>query len=807
MLLCFCLGWIFGTAWMGKTGLDVQLSTGIAIFSFLVIAMIAKFFTQQRMLVKVFGAVFALCLGVCLGFSYANYQLKQRLQYTVHQADDATVVIYVNALNQYTEKSIQQKVQVLNAERRPLQYLLYLPKSHAVSASTMELKLGRYYQVTGKLKPAHAYATAGAFDQEKWLLQQNIQSTFKVKQLNEINTAQIQAMGYADVVRANSSYIEQFRLWVEQQRVLFRIKIFHLPLKNKGLLLALLTGDKSLLNATTIDQFQRFGISHLLAISGPHVLIFALLVCWILRHVIAKFTPQLYLKIPQQYILIGPFIACVFLYCAFVGFEIPAMRTLIVTLLASGMLLFHLKIQALKLLVYSASILLLYDPFSILSAAFWLSYGACFILLRIYQTLWQQQYALERSTTNILKLGLAIRLLIASQWKIFIALFPLMVVFFKQVAWIAPLSNLLAIPYLGLVVVPLDIVAALVNFVVPSFSALLFQFNDLCLSIFIWMLNGIDHMLTPALILVDFNIWLLLLISTCIFIIYLPQGVVPKAWGVFAIVAFMFKSFSPQAFELTVLDVGQGQSIMIREGQHSMMVDTGGYYDEQKFSIGKQIILPYLSLQGLKSVDQLILTHLDQDHSGAYFSIRDRLAVKALYASEHVDVPAGTQFDYCRKGQVWQWDNVRIEVLSPDNIQALRAGAQRNENSCVLYVQLKNVMPYQHFLLMGDAGWQTEYKLLKDYPELKVDVLILGHHGSRHSSSYDFLQYYHPKLAIASAGKWNRYGHPSVETQARLKALNIPLLSTAEQGSIQFKATHGHIEQVAFRDQWQWLNH
>ncbi len=76
---------------------------------------------------------------------------------------------------------------------------------------------------------------------------------------------------------------------------------------------------------------------------------------------------------------------------------------------------------------------------------------------------------------------------------------------------------------------------------------------------------------------------------------------------------------------------------------------------------------------------------------------------------------------------------------------------------------MNHAMPYQSYLLMGDAGWQTEYELLKAYPNLQVDVLVLGHHGSRHSSSFDFLQHYQPKLAIASVGKWNRYGHPSKE--------------------------------------------
>jgi len=107
---------------------------------------------------------------------------------------------------------------------------------------------------------------------------------------------------------------------------------------------------------------------------------------------------------------------------------------------------------------------------------------------------------------------------------------------------------------------------------------------------------------------------------------------------------------------------------------------------------------------------------------------------------------------------------------------------------------------------MGDAGWETEYQLLRQYPELKVDVLVLGHHGSRNSSVYQFLQHYRPKLAIASAGRFNRYGHPSSVTQARLQALHIPFLHTAQQGSLLFSQNpQGKIQLDTYRSRYKWL--
>ncbi len=107
---------------------------------------------------------------------------------------------------------------------------------------------------------------------------------------------------------------------------------------------------------------------------------------------------------------------------------------------------------------------------------------------------------------------------------------------------------------------------------------------------------------------------------------------------------------------------------------------------------------------------------------------------------------------------------------------------------------------------MGDAGWETEYQILSDYPDLKVDVLVLGHHGSRHSSSYAFLNHFKPKLAIASAGRFNRYGHPANMTQTRLKQLDIPLLQTAQSGSIHFKQNKQQIELIEERTKYKWLD-
>ena len=805
MIQLICLGWVIGIASMGKTFPILQslMLPCIALFFLCLLLKLTVLKPVHSLWWKFLQLCIGLSLGITLGYNYAQHQLDDRLQLRERQTDQVEVVAYVKNINEWGESSIQQKIQVLNRHTEVVQWQTFL-KNEKQADHQPVLELGQYYRLQGKLLPAHSYATQGVFDQEQWYLQQSIMSGFKVTSVQKLPEQDISALGYGRYVRQQHSFSNQIQLWMEQQRLALRNFIDQQPVKHKGLLLALLTGDKSLLKPETEQCFQRFGMSHLLAISGPHVLIFALLLCWSLHQLIGRYCPQVYLKWPKQYLLIVPFCICVVLYCAFVGFEIPALRTLLTCLLISGFVLLKQKIQALNILLLSASILLIFDPFSILSAAFWLSYGACFVLLRIYQTV-QQSHA-EEIKTKTQAIKIQVKILIESQWKIFLALFPLMLIFFKQVAWITPLSNLFAIPWIGMVIVPLDVIAALCYFIFEPLGSLIFQINDGCLSVLLIFMQLLDRLFSPALQPVAMNFWMLLSLCLGLIILFLPRGVLPKTWSVLCFVPLIMIDSTKNEFELTVLDVGQGQAIFVRDQEQTLMIDTGGNYDEAKFSVGKQIILPFLSVKGVSELNQLILTHLDQDHKGAYESIKHDLPIKKIYSNEQLEVADSSQFDYCHQGQKWQWsDRVNLTVLSPKAEQLANAKDEKNEMSCVVYLQVKNAQPYQNFLLMGDAGWPTEYQILQDYPDLKVDVLVLGHHGSRHSSAYHFLKQLNPKMAVASAGFNNRYGHPSVVVESRLKELKIPLLTTIEHGSIRF-FKHKSIMAIEFeRDSKQWL--
>ena len=805
MLKLILLGWIAGIAIMGKSLPFVDqtwwiwLLLAIAIFSF---GLYAKRFYLNQPLYKFLILISASWAFFCGGYHFADTALEHRLQLRELELQPFEAIVYIKNLDELTEDGHKQIAEVLNRHAQPVNWFLYLKKNKDQTVQSQSLQLGHYYRVYGKIKPAHSYAVAGAFDQEKWFLQQNVMSAFSVQQIQPLSPDEIYALGYQQHLKQQQGFRAKLLLNVETKRLAFRQMLENSNLQHKGLLLALLTGDESLLSNTLKQQFQLLGISHLLAISGPHVLIFALMLTWILQRLVQRYYPKLYLWQPRQILVLLPFGLSVLLYVAFVGFEIPAIRTLLTVIVASLFILFRQEIQPFALLVYSASLLLIYDPFSILSAAFWLSYGACFILLRVYQTI--NSLPKDQVATKKQKAIFAIKVLIESQWKIFVALLPLVLIFFQQVSWLAPLTNLIAIPILSGLVVPLDIIAACVWLIIPALGQLLFQLNDILLSLLMWVLNALQQ-ISPDLYGVSCTPLMIVSLILGLIILFMPKGTLPKAWALVCFLPIVL-GVKSQPTILNILDVGQGQSVLLQHPQQILMIDTGGSYDESKFSLGERVVIPFLRQQGVRHLDHVILSHLDQDHSGAFPAIQNAFAITQVQSNERSDkMPFKDNFSFCQQGQNWSYANVKVEILFPRPEELVYAKDQQNEQSCVVYLQFLDAQPYQNFLIMGDAGWETEYKLLQQYPDLKVDVLVLGHHGSKHSSAYDFLATLKPKLAIASAGFNNRYGHPTQELQNRLQALNIPLLTTVQAGTISFVFENGKVELKQQRQQVKWL--
>ena len=466
------------------------------------------------------------------------------------------------------------------------------------------------------------------------------------------------------------------------------------------------------------------------------------------------------------------------------------------------------QIHAFKLLLMSASLLLVFDPFSILSAAFWLSYGACFILIRVYQTIIQQSSNEKDPIINShwIKVKLYVQVLIESQWKVFIALFPLVALIFGQVSWLSPLVNLIAIPMIGAIIVPLEVIGAVLSQIISPLGLLFFHIADVVISLLLKIFDLFQSIFQARLSWLALSPMMILSIACGVIILFLPKGVLPKLWAPLCFAPLLLGLNRQPEFSLTILDVGQGQAVFLNTAQHKMLIDTGGSFDESQFSVADNIVVPYLMGEGIRHLDHVLLSHLDQDHAGAFQKLNAQINISQVSSNQRDSRFQHAQFEYCYKGQTWKLKGVTVQVLAPPQNSLSMVPDQQNELSCIVYVQATKAKGLQNFLIMGDAGWAAEYWLMQHYPDLKVDVLVLGHHGSQHSSSYAFLNHYHPKLAIASAGFNNRYGHPHPMTQTRLKALSIPFITTIEQGSIGFELQDdGEMRELHHRQSRAWL--
>ena len=835
MIRWLCLTWIIGIVTLGMPLEFVEryFSLFWAIPCFTSLSLLLLLWRFDRVLhwkgLNLSLKFIAFISTLMLAMSYADQRLQHRLANDVIERQTVEGIVYISQLSEGKLENWRQPAQLLIPEQnRSLKILLY-PKriydaqGEVVSMSTDQLALGQFYQMTLDIKPPHGYVNRGGFDQEKWLLQQGVQGTATVLYNQPITASEVQSMGWYRFVVDQRGLLNDLRLQVEKLRFEFRQQLLepnndiHLNdfetarhSQEQGLLLGLLTGDRSGIDHATTQRFQVLGISHLLAISGPHVLLLAAMLTWLLMKTLHLFMrvgrlESLYLKFPRQLFYIPIFLSLVSFYVVFTGFEIPALRTWLIACIASICLWQRWQISTLTMLLMAAVIVLILDCFAILSAAFWLSFVASGILLLIYRQV--QKHESHPEATFVDHLKYAFSVLWQTQWRVFIALLPIVLWQFKAVSLLSPLVNLIAIPFLTVLIVPLNILSALIWQVIPiigePLGELLWGLSAFLLSIFHSILKAIEPIANALHLPSFFTVMSLLCIAIAVAILMLPKGLIARYWAIFFLIPILFQQSLRAHLTVDILDVGQGQAIAVHTQKHHILLDTGmGAWQDGQPTMGDRVIVPYLRDQGIRKLDEILLTHLDLDHRGGTDAIVREIAVKQLRSNEQKDGVTNypdLPFIRCERGQSWHWDGVLFEVLSPISNERVESGLLQsaNESSCVVLITTKNDMQDFKILMMGDAGWLTEYQLMRDYPDLEADILVLGHHGSRHSSAYDFLKQIQPKLAVISVGIDNRYGHPTPETIARLKALNIPYVDTAQMGGI-------HIEQKEVDSTWTW---
>lgn len=613
------------------------------------------------------------------------------------------------------------------------------------------LRPGERWRLTVRLKRPHGNANPQAFDYEAWLLERNIRATGYVRAAPDGApvTALVASPGYGSE-RLRHRIRESFLALLPPERY---------PLA--GILVALAVGDQRAIHGDLWNTFNRTGTTHLMSISGLHVTMVAALVAALVNWGWRR-APRLVLACPAQRVAVLAGWAAAFFYTALAGFGVPAQRTLYMLSVAAlalqaGRLVAPSRILALALLV-----VLLIDPWAVLAAGFWLSFGAVASLLYIGAP------SVGRAPGwrgRLREWGLV-------QWAATLASLPIVLLIFQQFSLVSPLANAVAIPVVSFLVTPL----ALLGAVVPWWPIL-----ELAHGLLAGLMAVLDHCAAwPVWQAPAPPLWAALLAAPGVAVLLLPRGVPGRPLGAFLLLPVLFWPAprpAPGEAWITVLDVGQGLATLVQTAEHSLVYDPGPLYSAES-DAGQRVVVPYLRTLGLNRLDLLLVTHRDSDHAGGAASLRAALPVDGLRTS--IDGFGG---EPCLAGQAWTWDGVRFTILHP-GAEGYRRAGKSNNLSCVLRVEAGG----RAMLLTSDIEAVDEAALLaRDRAALAAEVLLVPHHGSRTSSTPDFLAAVGAREAIVPVGYRNRFGHPKAEVLERYAAGATHLWRTDRDGAIRVR--------------------
>jgi len=630
-----------------------------------------------------------------------------------------------------------------------------------------KLQVGDKWQLLVRLKRPSGYMNPGGFDYESWLFQRRIRATGYVRKdaLNKIIS------------------IDPSSLPLQRIRQKLANAILDNLGENKftGIITALAIGERQLISPAQWEVLTRTGTNHLVAISGLHVGLVAGLVFVTVRRLWC-YTRNLALIISGERIAAISGIVAATIYAALAGFTLPTQRALIMI----SVLFLSLFVQRARMpsqcLAIALFLILIVDPFAVLSAGFWLSFSAVAVIL----------------------LGMTNRLSAQSWWwkygrlhvLIAIGLMPILVIVFQRFPLLSPLANFLAVPLIGFIVVPLVLLGTLLAIIAPVLSAPLLKLSSFVLHAIWPFLETISDLELGQWTQHVPLSWTWLPAFIGILWLLLPRGMPARWLGIFFLLPALLiepKRLTEGEILFTLLDVGQGLSAVVQTRNHTLVYDTGPRFNAN-FDTGKVVLLPFLREQGISHLDILMVGHADNDHIGGVDSLRRGIKINELISS----VP--NEFNWikakpCYGGEKWQWDGIDFEILHP----VKNTPYQGNNASCVL--RISNAAG--SILLSGDIETSAEKALLKRKGQLlKSDILIVPHHGSKTSSTLAFLNAISPDYALFPVGYRNRYGFPKTEILQRYQKIGAEMLRSDRDGAISVKLILGKsIQFQRFREQ------
>ncbi len=737
----------------------------------------------------------AFLLGFCWTSSLALWRMSDALP-PVWQQKTIEVIGVVASVPEVTERGLRFRFDVESVLTKAaivprhisLNYYANNPyhdrkdKNSSTQVSTASTSpnpfhAGQRWQLSVRLKRPHGASNPHGFDFEAWALSESIRASGSVK-----SKAGMRKL--TDFVWQPGYVIERVRELVGQ-----RIVRVLAERPYSGIILALVMGDDSQIKADDWQVFLRTGTSHLMSISGLHITMLAGL-AFAVASFIWRRNPQCVMFLPTRKAATMAGVMAALAYALLAGFSVPTQRTFYMLLVLAMALWSGRQLGVTQVLTVALWVVVALDPWAVNAPGFYLSFAAVAIMA----------YALNGGIAQLSWYKAALK----TQWAVTIGMLPAVLILFNQTSIVSPIANAIAIPLISFIVTPLALLGSFLP--MDGLLYLAYAALDGCMH----LLHGLNswpvstwQQQAPA-------TWTLLPALVGVLWLLLPSGFPMRYLGLLMFLPML----SPLParpllgdMKVTVLDVGQGLSVVVQTAKHTLLYDAGPKYDSQS-DAGSRIVVPYLRGIGVAKLDGFVVSHNDIDHSGGMQAVMNLMPVTWLASSlpAVVDVSTVPQRLTCFAGQTWTWDGVRFDMLYPSMTSYAYADIKDNNRSCVLKVSSQS----GSLLLTGDVEQMGERALLDAAKDvLSSDVLLVPHHGSRTSSGVDFIEAVGPTISIFTVGYLNHYQHPNPEVWARHLALGGFLYRSDYAGAVEMHFTQdsetrsGNIHLRPWRSQYR----
>ncbi len=638
------------------------------------------------------------------------------------------------------------------------------------------LQPGERWQLLVRLKPPHGFANPGGFDFEGWLYQRGIGASGYVRR-SALNR-RLESGGFTCPVGALRSALAA------------RIETALAGRRGSGYVLGMTVGVTRGLAPEDWDLMRQTGTTHLLAISGFNIAMvaapFVLLV-----PLAGRLWPRLAGR-PGA----GPVLATgvAMVYSALAGFGVSVVRALVMLGVVAALSWCRRRAGGFDVLAAAALVIVWIDPPAVLAAGFWLSFAGVAWLLVAATT--------SRPGASVPAPGFAWRGLVAGmtllrvQLVLGLGLAPLTLAYFQQLALVAPLANLLAVPVFSFVAMPLALAGAALVLPLPALGVPLLRLAAAAVARLMDLLAGLASLAGGAWQPPPASALALALCALAALIMAWWRPLPLRLLACICLLPVLAGSGSAQRipageFRVTVLDVGQGLAVLVQTASHALVYDTGPAFRLR--DAGESVVVPVLQAARLRRLDALMISHDDMDHAGGAAAVL-RAYPEARLIGETNTRPERIQPLPCVADESWTWDQVHFRVLSPPVDSALTG----NDGSCVLRIDV----PGASVLLPGDISRRQEDVLAGRGLLESADLVLAAHHGSKSSSGQAFVDVTRPQVVVFSTGYRNRWGFPAASVRERWLAAGACVVDTAEEGALVFAGSrHGlHLIHAERRD-------